>query len=58
MVSIPGQGTKIPHAAQHSQKKSLQIINAGEGVEKKEPSYIVGGNVNWCSHLENSMEVP
>jgi len=30
--------------------KSLQIINAGEVVEKREPSYIVGGNVNWCSH--------
>ena len=30
--------------------KSLQIINAEEGVEKKEPSYTVGGNVNWCSH--------
>ena len=27
--------------------KSLQIINAGEDVEKKEPSYTVGGNVNW-----------
>ena len=21
--------------------------NAGEGVEKREPSYTVGGNVNW-----------
>ena len=30
--------------------KSLQTINAGEGVEKREPSYTVGGNVNWCSH--------
>ena len=30
--------------------KNLQIINAGEGVEKREPSYTVGGNVNWCSH--------
>ena len=30
--------------------KSLQIANAGEGVEKREPSYTVGGNVNWCSH--------
>ena len=28
--------------------KSLQIINAGEGMEKKEPSYTVGGNVNVC----------
>ena len=26
--------------------KSLQIINAGEGVEKREPSYAVGGNAN------------
>ena len=27
-------------------KKSLQTINAGEGVEKKEPSYTAGGNEN------------
>ena len=26
--------------------KSLQAINAGEGVEEKEPSYTVGGNAN------------
>ena len=30
--------------------KNLQTINAGEGVEKREPSYTVGGNVNWYSH--------
>ena len=30
--------------------KSLQIINAGEDVEKKEPTYTFGGSVNWCSH--------
>ena len=28
------------------QSKSLQVINAGEGVEKREPSYTVGGNAN------------
>ena len=28
------------------QSKSLQTINAGEGVEKREPSYTVGGNAN------------
>ena len=28
------------------QFKSLQAINAGEGVEKREPSYTVGGNAN------------
>ena len=26
--------------------KSLQTINTGKGVEKKEPSYTVGGNAN------------
>ena len=26
--------------------KSLQAISAGEGVEKREPSYTVGGNAN------------
>ena len=26
--------------------KKLQTINAEEGVEKKEPSYTVGGNAN------------
>ena len=32
--------------------KSLQITNAAEDVEKKEPSYAVGGNVNQYSHSE------
>ena len=30
--------------------KSLQITNAGEVVEKREPSYTVGRNVNWFSY--------
>ena len=34
------------------EQKSLQAINAGEGVEKKEPSYTVGGNANQYSHYE------
>ena len=29
--------------------KYLQTINATEGVEKREPSYTVTGNVNWYS---------
>ena len=28
----------------------IQTINFGEGVEKKEPSYIVGRDVNWYNH--------
>jgi len=31
-------------------KKNLQTINTGEHVEKREPSYTVGGSVNWYSH--------
>ena len=30
--------------------KNLQTINTGEGMEKREPSYTVSGNVNWYSH--------
>ena len=29
-----------------ARSKSLQAINAREGVEKREPSYTVGGNAN------------
>ena len=39
------------HTSQNGhQQKNLQITDAGEGVEKREPSNTVGGNINWCSH--------
>ena len=38
--------------------KSLQITNAEEGVEKREPSYTAGGNVSCAVTMEDSMEVP
>ena len=31
-------------------KKNPQTTNAREGVERREPSYTVGGDVNWYSH--------
>ena len=37
-------------------KKSI-IINAGEGVKKKEPSYTVGRNINWYSHYGEQYSV-
>ena len=41
------------HARQNGQpSESLQVTNVGEGVEKKEPSYTVDENANWCSHYE------
>ena len=38
------------HRSEWSSSKSLQTINAGEGVEKREHSCTVGGNLNWYSH--------
>ena len=40
----------ISHRSERLLSKSLQKINAREGVEKREPSYIAGGNANWYSH--------
>ena len=37
---------KISHQSEWLRSKSLQAINAGEGVKKREPSYTVGGNAN------------
>ena len=34
------------HWSEWPSSKNLQTINAGEGVEKREPSCTVGGNVN------------
>ena len=36
--------------------KSLQIINAGEGVEKRDPSYTINGNVNLYNHYGEHYE--
>ena len=34
----------------HHQQAEASSINAGEGVEKRKPSYPVGGNVNWYNY--------
>ena len=46
----------IIHSEVGQKEKHLQTINAGEGVEKREPSYSVAGNVNWCSHYGEQCE--
>ena len=38
--------------------KSLQTINAGEGMEKRECSCTVGGNKIHTATMEDGMEVP
>ena len=35
---------------QTNKQTNTQITNVDEDVEKREPLYTVGGNVNWCSH--------
>ena len=40
------------HQSEWPSSKSLQTITAGEGMEKRELSYMCGGNVNWYSHYQ------
>ena len=48
------------HQLEWPSSKNSQIINAGEGVEKREPSWIVDGDANGYSHYgeqcENSLK--
>ena len=44
------QGGINSHQSEWPSSKSLQTINAGEGVEKREHSCTIGGNINWYSH--------
>ena len=30
--------------------EKFQTINTGEGMNRREPSYTAGGNINWYSH--------
>ena len=55
--SKPQWGT-ISHQSEWLLSKSLQTINAGEDVEKWEPSYTVGGMQTSTATMENSVEIP
>ena len=52
--------TVVPtsHQSECLQSKSLQAINAGGGMEKREPSYTVGGMQTTTATMENSVEIP
>ena len=39
-----------PALAPQQRYFAVEIKKAGEGVEKREPSYTVGGNADWYSH--------
>ena len=46
------------HLSEWPSSKRQQITSVVEDVEKRELSYIVGGNVNWCSCYGNNMKKP
>ena len=45
-MQIKLQGVISTHQSEWLSSNNLQIINTGEGVDKREPSFTVGGNVN------------
>ena len=49
-IQIKPQRRTTSHWSEWPSLKSLQITNAEEDVEKREPSYTVGENVSGCSH--------
>ena len=44
------QAGALPPELSGKPSKSLQMINAGEGVEKRDTCYTVSENVSWWSH--------
>ena len=58
LLSITNQGNVdqnrndaiTSHQSEWPSSKRIQITNIDKDVEKGEPSYTIGANVNWCSH--------
>ena len=44
-----------PHMSEWQSSKSLQTINAGQGMEKRECCCTVGGNVNYSHYGNNNL---
>ena len=40
----------ISHLSEWLSSKQTQITNVDEDVKRREPSYSVGGDINWSSH--------
>ena len=51
------QQSATSHQSEWPSLKNLQTRNVGEGLEKRGPSYTVGGNANWYSHYEKQYGV-
>ena len=48
----------ISHQSEWVLSKILHTVNAGKGVEKREPSYTLGGMQTSTATMENSVEIP
>ena len=42
--------SKLPHASQSGHHYKSTNTNAGEGVEKRIPSFTLGANINWYNY--------
>ena len=55
-MQIKLQGVIATHQSEWLSSNNLQIITTGEGVDKREPSFTVGGTVNWYNHHREQYE--
>ena len=46
------------HVCENDYDKKDKTISVGEDVKKTESLLTITGNISWCSHCENSMEIP
>ena len=42
--------TEPSHLLEWLLSKRQELTSVGEDVKKRDPSYMVGGNIKWCSH--------
>ena len=57
-MQIKPQWGTTSHQSECLRSKNLLAINAGEGVEKREPSYTVVGMQTSATTMENSVKIP
>ena len=57
-MQIKNYNEVSPYNGQNGHHQKNLQTNAREDVEKREPSYTVGGNVHRYSTMEKSKEVP
>ena len=49
--------SKISYFSEWLSSKRKQVTKVIQDSEKREPSYMAGGNVNWCSYCAKTIKV-